>query len=165
MATIETIQQGEAHPTLSHHEQLEVGRELQATLAELINLALLGKHLHWSVVGPRFEPLHRQLDEFAASWSAAADAVAERAVAVGYWPDGQATTVAESSELAQVTPGPLPDREVIRVVSHRLIEAVANCRSRIASIGSLDVVSQDVLIKVVLGLEQQLWIMRAQREC
>jgi starvation-inducible DNA-binding protein len=165
MATLETIQQGEAHPTLSHHEQLEVGRELQATLAELINLALLGKHLHWSVVGPGFQPLHVQLDEFAASWSALADTVAERAVAVGYWPDGQATTVAEASELAQVTTGPLPDREVAQVLTHRLIEAVANCRSRIASIGSLDLASQDVLIKVVLVLEQQLWMMRAQRGC
>jgi starvation-inducible DNA-binding protein len=164
MTTIETIQQGEAHPTLSHHEQIEIGRELQATLAELINLALLGKHLHWSVVGAGFRSIHLELDEFVASWSTLADLVAERSVAVGYSPDGQAKTIAESGELSEVTTGPLPDREVIQILTHRLIEAVANCRVRIATIGNYDLASQDVLIKVALALEEQLWMVRAQRD-
>ena len=41
----------------------EAGRELQATLLDLVDLALTGKQLHWSVVGPNFRPLHLQLDE------------------------------------------------------------------------------------------------------
>ncbi|CAB4702053.1 MAG: DNA starvation/stationary phase protection protein [Actinobacteria bacterium] len=164
MAAIETIQQGEAHPSLSHHEQVEVGRELQASLAELINLALLGKHLHWSVVGTNFRSVHLELDDFVATWSLLADLVAERAVAVGYWPDGQAKTLAETGELTEVTVGPTPDREVIQVLTHRLVEAVANCRTRITSVGAHDLASQDVLIKVALALEEQLWMVRAQRD-
>lgn len=50
------------------HMREEVGRQLQATLVELIDLSLLGKQLHWTVVGPLFRPLHLQLDELIDSW-------------------------------------------------------------------------------------------------
>jgi DNA-binding ferritin-like protein len=38
-------------PPLGGHVREEVGRELQATLIELIDLALWGKQLHWTVFG------------------------------------------------------------------------------------------------------------------
>src|ERR687888_1773 len=71
------------------HEREAIGHELAATLHDLVNLALIGKQLHWSVVGGLFRPLHLQLDELVDSWWDLADAVAERAVALGYVPDGQ----------------------------------------------------------------------------
>jgi starvation-inducible DNA-binding protein len=163
METTETILEGEAHPTLSHHQQREIGLELQATLVELVDLALLGKQLHWSVVGPGFRPLHLQLDELVSAWGELADTVAERAVAVGYWPDGQTETVAETSEVEPVAPGALADREVVGVLTSRLVEVVGRARARMDSLGPLDLASQDVLIEVVRALEQQLWMVRAQR--
>lgn len=36
------------------HEREGVGQGLQRTLQELIDLSLIGKQLHWAVVGPRF---------------------------------------------------------------------------------------------------------------
>lgn len=47
MKTAKPIQEGEAHPMLSHHEQREIGLGLQGTLVELVDLTLLGKQLHW----------------------------------------------------------------------------------------------------------------------
>src|ERR1700734_1225501 len=82
------------------HQREEVGNQLQATLVELTDLALVGKQLHWSVVGPLFRPLHQQLDERVDSWRELADVIAERAAAIGYWPDGQAATVAAGSGFA-----------------------------------------------------------------
>lgn len=73
--TEQIVQEAEARPTLSHHEQREVGLELRATLVELVDLALLGKQLHWSVVGPGFRPLHLQLDEPVDAWRELADTV------------------------------------------------------------------------------------------
>jgi starvation-inducible DNA-binding protein len=70
-------------PALGAPVREEVGRELQATLVELVDLSLIGKQLHWSVVGPLFRPLHLQLDELVDSWRELADTVAERAVAIG----------------------------------------------------------------------------------
>lgn len=60
---------------------------------------MLGKQLHWNVVGPLFRPLHLQLDELIDSWRELADLVAERAVAIGFAPDGQSATVAADSPL------------------------------------------------------------------
>jgi starvation-inducible DNA-binding protein len=163
METTKTIYEGEAHPTLSHHQQQEIGLELQATLVELVDLALLGKQLHWSVVGPGFRPLHLQLDELVGAWRELADTVAERAVALGFWPDGQAEAVAETSALEPVSAGALADGEVVELLTGRLAEAVGRARARMDSLGPLDLASQDVLIEVVRALEQQLWMVRAQR--
>jgi starvation-inducible DNA-binding protein len=163
METEQIVQEVEAHPALSHDEQREVGSELQATLVELVDLALLGKQLHWSVVGPAFRPLHLQLDELVAAWRELADTVAERAVALGYWPDGQAGTVAEASGLAAAPSGAVADRDVVELLSSHLIEVVGRARARMDRLGAVDLASQDVLIEVVRALEQQLWMVRAQR--
>lgn len=66
------------------HEREGVGEQLQATLYELVDLSLIGKQLHWAVVGPLFRLLHMQLDELVESWRELADTIAERAVALGF---------------------------------------------------------------------------------
>ena len=91
--------QGAHLPALGAHQREEVGNQLQAMLVELIDLALVGKQLHWNVTGPLFRPLHEQLDELVDSWRELSDVVAERAVALGYVPDGQAGAVASGTEL------------------------------------------------------------------
>jgi starvation-inducible DNA-binding protein len=163
METEQIVQEAEAHPTVAHHEQREVGLELQATLVELVDLALLGKQLHWSVVGPGFRPLHLQLDELVDAWRELADTVAERAVALGYWPDGQAGTVAGASGLDPVPSGAAADHVVVELLASRLIEVVGRARARMDRLDAVDLASQDVLIEVVRALEQQLWMVRAQR--
>ena len=77
-------------PLEVNHEREGVGEELQTTLHRLVDLSLIGKQLHWAVVGPLFWPLHLQLDELVDSWRELSDTVAERAVALGFVPDGQA---------------------------------------------------------------------------
>jgi starvation-inducible DNA-binding protein len=89
--------------------------------------------------------------------------VAERAVALGCWPDGQAGTVAETSELEPVPSGAVADREVVQLLTSRLGEVVGRARARMDRLAALDLASQDVLIEVVRALEQQLWMVRAQR--
>jgi starvation-inducible DNA-binding protein len=71
------------------HEREAIAHELQSTMQELVDLSLIGKQLHWAVVGHAFRPVHEQLDELVASWRDLADVVAERAVALGYVPDGR----------------------------------------------------------------------------
>ena len=154
---------GETHlPPLGAHERDEVGNQLQATLIELIDLALIGKQLHWNVNGPFFRPLHLQLDELVDSWHTLADTVAERAVAIGFAPDGQSGAVAAGSELAPIDPGPIADHAVVRELTRRLAEAAERVRARMDRLGELDAASQDVLIEVVRGLEENLWMVRAQ---
>ena len=149
-------------PSLSTHERDEVGRELQAVLVDLVDLSLLGKQLHWTVVGPHFRSLHLQLDELVDSWRELSDVVAERAVALGYAPDGQAGAVAANTELKPIARGALEDHVVIRELSERMNDVADRARERMDRLGEIDAASQDVIIEVVRELEKQLWMVRVQ---
>ena len=149
-------------PLAVNHEREGVGGELQTTLHELVDLSLIGKQLHWAVVGPLFRPLHLLLDELVDSWRELSDTVAERAVALGLVPDGQATAVAAGSQLVAVAPTALEDHVVVRELTHRIAEVSEQVRDRMNRLGDADLVSQDVLIEVVRKLEEQQWMLRAQ---
>ena len=149
-------------PPLSAHDRKAIGQELEATLLELVDLALLGKQLHWSVTGPVFLPLHRHLDQLVESWRELADALAERAVAIGYWPDGQANPIASGPEHTAVTRGPIEDRAVVSLLVATLVELVDRTRARLDRLGELDLVSRDLMIRVLGELEKQLWMSRSQ---
>ena len=149
-------------PSLRADAREEVGKLLQATLVELLDLALVGKQLHWSVTGPHFRPLHEQLDELVDSWHELADTVAEREVTIGYWPDGQARAIAADSKLAPIERSGVEDLMVVGELAHRVAKAGNNARERMDELIDLDPVSQDVLIDVVRKLEEQLWMIRTQ---
>lgn len=149
-------------PPLGGHTRETTGAELQATLLELVDLALVGKQLHWTVTGPHFRALHEMLDELVDSWRNLADTVAERAVAIGFVPDGQAGVVAEGSGLTAVARDLIEDDAVVRHVARRLAETSERIRARMDRLADLDLPSQDVLIGVVRELEKQLWMIRAQ---
>jgi starvation-inducible DNA-binding protein len=111
----------EAHlPALERHRREEVGRELQATLVELLDLSLIGKQLHWNIFGRPFKPLHEHLDELVDSWRELSDTVAERAVALGVAPDGQAGTVSQHSDVNPVDAGSLDTETAARQLSSAL---------------------------------------------
>jgi starvation-inducible DNA-binding protein len=112
-----------------------------------VDLSLIGKQLHWNVVGPLFRPLHLYLDELVDDWRELADAVAERATALGFSPDGA-----------------LADREVIHLLQQRVSTAVERARERMERLGEIDSASEDVMIDTVRKLEEQLWMIRAQFE-
>jgi starvation-inducible DNA-binding protein len=155
----------EAHlPALGQHQREEVGHELQATLVELVDLSLLGKQLHWSVIGALFKPLHEHLDELVDSWRELSDTVAERAVALGFFPDGQAAAVSSGSEIPQMERGALSTEVVVRELVQRLADVTERIRSRMDRLGELDLASQDVLIEVIRELEKQQWMLRVQLE-
>jgi starvation-inducible DNA-binding protein len=108
--------------------------------------------------------LHEHLDELVESWHDLADTVAERAVAIGFQPDGQAQAVVSGRELAPVERGVVTDHTVLRELARRLAEVGERARTRMDRLGELDVASQDVLIDVVRALEKQLWMISAQLE-
>ncbi len=151
-------------PPLGAHVREEVGGELQATLVELLDLALVGKQLHWSLVGPLFQPLHERLDVMVDAWRELYDTVAERAVTIGYFPDGQAEAIAAGSDLPRVERGPIADHAAVRDITGRLADVVERVRARMDRMGELDAASQDVLIEVLRKLEEQLWMSRVQLE-
>ena len=152
----------EAHlPALGSHQRDEVGRELQATLVELIDLSLIGKQLHWNIFGRPFKPLHEHLDELVDSWRELSDTVAERAVALGFSPDGQAGAVSQHSDINTVDTGLLDTDTATRELVERVADVDERIRARMDRLEELDLASQDVLIEVVRELEKQLWMLRS----
>jgi starvation-inducible DNA-binding protein len=162
MTMPEKIISEDHHPTLRHAERRAIGTELQAVLVTLTDLSLAGKQAHWNLVGRLFHPLHLFLDELIDSWRKGADAVAERAVALGYQPDGRVGTIAERTILEPLREGQLLDTEVITAFSGMLTAAVADIRERMDRLEDVDTVTADLLHGVVRGLEENLWMLRAQ---
>lgn len=160
--TMQTSESATHLPPLGGRVREQVALCLQQSLVELVDLGLIGKQLHWTVVGELFRPLHAQLDELVDSWRDLADIVAERLVAIGGIPDAQAATVASGSGWEPIGARPLESQEVIRVVARRLAETAERTRDRANRLGNLDVASQDVAVEVLRELEKQLWMVRVQ---
>lgn len=150
------------HPTLRHADRRAIGEELQAVLVTLTDLSLSGKQAHWNLVGRLFRPLHLFLDELIDGWRNAADEVAERAAALGYPPDGRAATIAERSILQPLSEGQILDVEVIAAFTTMLTTAIGDIRERMDRLERVDTVTADLLHGVVHGLEENLWMIRAQ---
>jgi starvation-inducible DNA-binding protein len=157
-----TIISQDHHPTLRHNEREAIGAELQAILVLLVDLSLAGKQAHWNVVGPHFRSLHLQLDDFIDEWRQAADAVAERAVALGHAPDGRVGTVATASPLEPLAEGSLVDHVVVSSVTRLLTDAIGAIRERMDRLEDVDTVTADLLHGVVAKLEENLWMIRVQ---
>jgi starvation-inducible DNA-binding protein len=158
----QTIISEDHHPTLRHADRRAIGAELEVILITLTDLSLAGKQAHWNLVGRLFHPLHLFLDELVAGWREAADAVAERAVALGYAPDGRAGTVAERSILTPLPDGQILDEDVIAAFVSMLTAAVGDARERMDRLEDVDPVTADLLHGVVRSLEENLWMLRAQ---
>lgn len=149
-------------PLAEPHERQTIGRELETVLHDLVALSLIGKQLHWAVYGAQFRSVHLHLDELVDSWRDLADQVAERAIALGVTPDGQANAVTAGSQLTSVATAPTEDHVAVRDLTHRVAEVSERVRDRLYLIGEIDLVSQDVLIDVVRQLEKQQWMLRVQ---
>lgn len=139
-----------------------VGVILQQTLIDLLDLALQAKQAHWNVTGPRFLPLHQQLDTLADVVREHADSIAERAAAIGTPPDARATTIAATSRLPQLDTGALPDDTAINKIGDLLTTTAAGIRHAIEATTD-DPITQDLLITTGHTIEHQTWLLRSQR--
>ena len=147
---------------LSYEVQTKVGTELQALLADLIDLSLQGKQAHWNVVGPLFQSVHVQLDSIVDDTRIWADDVAERKVTIDLAADGQAGDVAMQSRLEPLPQGYIADGEAVALLERRVAGVASRARGAAERLGDLDLASQDLIIEIVRGLEKHQWMLRAQ---
>jgi len=149
--------------TLDTQRRTQVAARLQAMLVDLVDLTLQAKQAHWNVTGEGFRSVQEQLDEIVDTYREWSDSVAERIAALGVNPDGRAATIAAASTLAGMPLGHLDDAEVVAMFIDRLAATAAAARRLMDELGNLDAVSQDILIDVVKDLEEDLWMLQAQR--
>lgn len=147
---------------LSEQDRKTVGDALQGALVDLVDLSLVAKQVHWTVVGPRFRSVHLQLDEVVASARIHADTVAERSSALGVAPDGRAETVAKTSGIDPVGDGWNKDTGAVQILVNALDAVITRMRERIQATGDPDPVTQDILIGLTGDLEKHHWMFQAE---
>jgi starvation-inducible DNA-binding protein len=140
-----------------------VGECLQGALIDLIDLSLLAKQAHWNLIGRHFRSLHLQLDDIVEIARRHMDVVAERAITIGVNPDGRAPTVARDTSLSQLDHGYIEDARVIAAFTDLLDGINKRMRERVEQTAEADPVTQDLLIEAAQDLEQQHWMIQAQR--
>jgi starvation-inducible DNA-binding protein len=146
---------------LSADAQKSTVEELQATLIELIDLALAGKQAHWNVVGSHFRSVHLQLDELVVAARNHADVIAERAVALGGNPDGTPEAVVAERTGGAMATGHLADDDAIQAVVERLGKSISRIRDAMRAVEESDPTSQDLLNSALHDLEKQSWMFQA----
>lgn len=136
--------------------------ELQPLLVDLIDLSLQGKQAHWNVVGPLFQPVHAQMDKIVEDAREWADEVAERMVAIGVPAGGQVDDVGTKGSLESLPNGTLRDQHALALMAQRVASVASRAREAMERLGDVDLVSQDLVIGIVRGLEKHLWMLHAQ---
>ncbi|CAL9364835.1 Dps family protein [Streptomyces sp. NPDC090994] len=135
---------------------------LQSTLVDLLGLSLIGKQVHWNIVGPRFRSIHLQLDEVVSTAREFADTVAERSAALGMPADGRPETIASAFTLPSPKDGWVRDEDAVALMTETLEAAIARLRERIKATDEPDPVTQDLLISITAELEKQRWMFDAE---
>jgi starvation-inducible DNA-binding protein len=143
-----------ASPTLTNN--------LQAVLADLIELHIQGKQAHWNIVGTNFRDLHLQLDEIVDAARLFADEVAERMRALHALPDGRSSTVTEHTSLPPFPAGLVSTKDAIERIVAALEAAVGTMRKVHDEVDEEDPATSDLLHEFILKLEQFAWLVGAE---
>lgn len=141
----------------------ELSKGLQAVLVDLVELALLGKQVHWNLVGANFRDLHLQLDEIVAAARLHADEVAERLRALHAVPDGRTGTIAKTSTLTEPAEGLIGTSDAVDAIVAAIESACATVRGVYDAVEKDDPATTDILNQVLLDLEKLAWMARAEK--
>ncbi|WP_340557697.1 Dps family protein [Streptomyces sp. GSL17-111] len=150
--------------TLPDQELKVVGDALQGALVDLVDLSLVAKQIHWTVVGPRFRTIHLQLDDVVDTARQYSDTVAERASALGVPPDGRVGTVSSHSGIGHVVDGWQQDIDAVATMTAALGKVVERMRERMSAAGKVDPVTEDIFISVTGELEKHHWMFQAEHK-
>ena len=140
----------------------KVATILQERLATLVDLSLTLKHVHWNVIGPGFIAVHEMMDTQVDSTRTMVDAVAERITTLGGVAAGLAGQVNEmrhANDDYALGRGPLAAH--LGALDKVYEQACSGHRTAIEQVGSIDPVSEDLLISQLAELELNHWFVRA----
>lgn len=133
---------------------------LNQNLASLTDLAAAYKQAHWNIIGLDFSQLHQLFDDFAVQTREYMDLVAERGVALGGTARG---TIQAAVQQTSLNPFPVEERDqqtLLNELLERLDQVDAELRHAMNG-SEEELVTQDIYINVVRGIEKQRWMLQA----
>jgi len=140
----------------------ELRDALQSVLVNLLDLQLVGKQIHWNVVGPNFRDLHLNLDEIVAIARRGSDEIAERMRALHATPDGMAATIAKYSKIEQPINTEILTTDAVDMVVKAVQGTVGVMREVHDPVDEADPTTADILHEYIAALEQQAWFISAE---
>ena len=144
---------------LSFTASAALSDNLQRVLTDLIALELVGKQIHWNIVGPNFRDVHLNLDEVVDIAREGSDEVAERMRAINAVPDGRPATV---STVPAAPEGEILTSEGVAYIVSAIEAVVATLRGVDEDVDSEDPTSSGIVEDLIGKLEQQAWFLSAE---
>ena len=140
-------------PGLTAEQGNRIATILQDRLWALNDLQLVLKHAHWNVVGRNFIGVHEMLDPQVDEVRAAVDDIAERIAALGYSPDGRASSLVQGRTWDDYSVGRAGALEHLGALDLVYSGVIESHRKAIDEVGELDPVTEDMLISQTGNLE------------
>lgn len=147
---------------LSFTASAALSDNLQRVLTDLIALELVGKQIHWNVVGPNFRDLHLNLDEVVDIAREGSDELAERMRAINVYPDARPSTVAAQTSVPQAPEGGVITSDAVDYIVSAINAVTTTLRDIHDSVDEADPSSSGILEDYTQRLEQQSWFLSAQ---
>ena len=140
---------------LSFTASAALSDNLQRVLTDLIALELVGKQIHWNIVGPNFRDVHLNLDEVVDIAREGSDEVAERMRAINAVPDGRPATVSAATTVPAAPEGEILTSEGVAYIVSAIEAVVATLRGVDEDVDSEDPTSSGIVEDLIGKLEQQ----------
>ena len=147
---------------LSYTASAALSDNLQRVLTDLIALELVGKQIHWNIVGPNFRDVHLNLDEVVDIARAGSDEVAERMRAINAVTDGRPATVSAATTVPAAPEGEILTSEGVAYIVSAIEAVVATLRGVDKDVDSEDPTSSGIVEDLIGKLEQQAWFLSAE---
>ena len=147
---------------LSFTASAALSDNLQRVLTDLIALELVGKQIHWNVVGPNFRDIHLNLDDVVDIAREGSDEVAERMRAINAVPDGRPATVAADATVPSLPKDEITVSEGVAYVVSAIEAVVSALRGVHDAVDDADPTSAGILEDLTGKLEQQAWFISSE---
>jgi starvation-inducible DNA-binding protein len=135
---------------------------LNARLAEAIDLALLTKQAHWNIKGPQFIALHEMIDSFRTELDGHVDTIAERVVQLGGTALGTTQAVAKATPLAPYPTDIYQSKDHLHALIERYGKVANAARAAIDEADEAgDIDTADLLTAYSRALDKSLWFLEA----
>jgi len=151
--------------TLPETARTKIAGDLNAVLADGLDLVTQIKTAHWNVKGPHFASLHPLFETFAVALATYNDDVAERAVALGAIVPGTARQAVKVSRIPELPAGISAGLELVAALADRFDAYLKGLRSaRETAEANKDVDTVDLLTGMITAFEKNGWFLRASLE-
>ncbi|MDO4259064.1 MAG: DNA starvation/stationary phase protection protein [Actinomycetaceae bacterium] len=155
-----TIQNPPVAPAFTASAELTAS--LQRALVDVTALSLVGKQIHWNVVGPNFRDLHLNLDEVVLIAREGSDQLAERMRAINVYPDARPETVASQTSVPQAPEAAVITADAVNYIVSAINAVTITLREIHSVVDDADPSSVGIIEDQLQRLEQQSWFLSAQ---